>query len=62
MAFYRFILALLENREITIFEDGNQTRDFTFVDDIITGTELACNKGYEWPHIIILAVAAEFCE
>ena len=45
MAFYRFILALLENREITIFEDGNQTRDFTFVDDIVTGTELAATKG-----------------
>ena len=45
MAFYRFILALFENREITIFEDGNQTRDFTFVDDIITGTELAATKG-----------------
>ena len=60
MAFYRFILALLENREITIFEDGNQTRDFTFVNDIITGTELAATKGIEWPHIIILAEAAEF--
>ncbi|HSE39922.1 MAG TPA: NAD-dependent epimerase/dehydratase family protein [Acidobacteriota bacterium] len=47
MAFYRFILALLEDRSITIFEDGNQTRDFTFIDDIVTGTELAAMKGVD---------------
>lgn len=47
MGFYRFFLALLENREITIFEDGNQTRDFTYVDDIINGTILASEKGIE---------------
>jgi UDP-glucose 4-epimerase len=45
MAFYRFLLASLEDREITIFEDGNQTRDFTYIEDIITGTELAATKG-----------------
>jgi nucleoside-diphosphate-sugar epimerase len=47
MAFYKFILALLENRALTIFEDGNQTRDFTFVDDIVAGTELASQNGIE---------------
>ncbi len=47
MAFYKFILALLENRALTIFEDGNQTRDFTFVDDIVAGTELASLHGIE---------------
>ena len=51
MAFYRFILALLENREITIFEDGNQTRDFTFVDDIVTGTELAATTWNRRTHL-----------
>jgi len=45
MAFYRFILALLEDREITIFDDGNQTRDFTYIDDIIDGTIAAAEKG-----------------
>jgi UDP-glucose 4-epimerase len=45
MAFYRFLLALFEDRAITIFEDGKQTRDFTFIDDIVTGTELASEKG-----------------
>lgn len=45
MGFYRFLLALLENRKITIFEDGNQTRDFTYIDDIINGTLLAGDRG-----------------
>ena len=45
MAFYRFILAGLEGRKITVFEDGQQTRDFTYVDDIVRGTILASEKG-----------------
>jgi UDP-glucose 4-epimerase len=47
MAFYRFLLAQLEGRTITIFEDGNQTRDFTYIQDIVTGTLLASQKGKE---------------
>ena len=45
MAFYKFLLALLEDRTVTIFEDGNQTRDFTYIDDIVNGTCLALEKG-----------------
>jgi UDP-glucose 4-epimerase len=45
MGFYKFLLAFLEDRPITIFEDGNQTRDFTFIDDIINGTLSAAEKG-----------------
>lgn len=45
MAFYRFLLAVLEKRPITIFEDGNQTRDFTYIEDIVRGTLLAAEKG-----------------
>ncbi len=47
MAFYRFLLAQLEGRTITIFEDGNQTRDFTYIQDIVHGTFLASQKGKE---------------
>ncbi|PWT90135.1 MAG: UDP-glucose 4-epimerase [Acidobacteria bacterium] len=46
MAFYKFLLAQLEGRSITIFEDGNQTRDFTFVYDIVTGTLAASTQGH----------------
>ncbi len=47
MGFYRFILAALEGRGITVFEDGNQTRDFTYIDDIVHGTILASERGKE---------------
>ena len=35
MAFHRFIRAVLEGREIEIHGDGEQTRDFTYVMDIV---------------------------
>jgi UDP-glucose 4-epimerase len=35
MAFNKFIRALTEGREIVMYGDGTQTRDFTFVDDIV---------------------------
>ncbi len=41
MAFHRFIQALQSGDEITIYGDGNQTRDFTFVGDIVEGTTCA---------------------
>ena len=47
MGFYKFILAALEKRPILIFEDGNQTRDFTYIDDIVNGTVLAGEKGID---------------
>src|SRR3990172_3831340 len=33
MAFHRFIRAILEGMEIPVYGDGEQTRDFTYVDD-----------------------------
>lgn len=41
MAFHKFIRALLEGREIVVYGDGTQTRDFTYVDDIVEGLVLA---------------------
>lgn len=38
MAFHKFIKNIFENKEIIIFGDGRQTRDFTYVGDIIDGT------------------------
>jgi UDP-glucose 4-epimerase len=35
MAFHRFIRAILADRPIQVFCDGEQTRDFTFVGDIV---------------------------
>ncbi len=38
MAFHRFIRALRAGRPIPVFGDGRQTRDFTFVADIVDAT------------------------
>ena len=35
MAFMQFIKAILTDREIAVYGDGSQTRDFTYIDDII---------------------------
>ncbi len=35
MAFHRFIRAILEGEELVIYGTGEQTRDFTFIDDIV---------------------------
>jgi UDP-glucose 4-epimerase len=41
MAFHRFMKALLDGETIEIYGDGKQTRDFTFVSDIVNGNVLA---------------------
>ena len=41
MAFHRFLRLLLEDRPIPIYGDGQQTRDFTFVDDVVEANLLA---------------------
>lgn len=41
MGFHRFIRAMLQGEEIEVFGDGEQTRDFTYVDDAVQGTVAA---------------------
>lgn len=38
MAFHRFILQILKGEPITVYGDGTQSRDFTFVSDCIDAT------------------------
>ena len=38
----RFIAALRANRPPTIYGDGEQTRDFTYIDNVVHGNILAC--------------------
>lgn len=45
MAFNRLIASALTNAPFTIFGDGEQTRDFTFVADAVTGTLAAVEHG-----------------
>jgi nucleoside-diphosphate-sugar epimerase len=47
MAFHRFITAILQNDEIVVYGDGEQTRDFTYVSDIAEANVLAMNHTIE---------------
>ena len=43
MALYLFTKAILENKPIKVFNNGNHRRDFTYVDDIVQGIFLSAN-------------------
>ena len=45
MAFNRFIQAALNDRPITMYGDGEQTRDFTYVADAVAATLAAGERG-----------------
>jgi nucleoside-diphosphate-sugar epimerase len=48
MSIFRFIQWITEDRPVIIYGDGNQERDFTYVEDIARGTILALQPlGYE---------------
>jgi UDP-glucose 4-epimerase len=44
MAFHRFLRAAIENDEIVLYGDGGQTRDFTYVDDVVAATVAAAER------------------
>jgi len=44
MAFHHFFHLLLEDQPIPIYGDGEQTRDFTFIDDIVEANILAAQS------------------
>jgi UDP-glucose 4-epimerase len=45
MAFARFFASALAGKPVKILGDGSQVRDFTFVDDAVTGTIAAARNG-----------------
>ena len=45
MGFHRFIRAALTGQPITLYGDGEQTRDFTYVDDIVAALVAAGERG-----------------
>jgi len=45
MAFSRAITAALAGEEFTLYGNGGQTRDFTFVEDAVAGTLAAAERG-----------------
>ena len=44
MAIHKFTQAVSEGKSITIFGDGEQTRDFTYVSDVVDGNILAAES------------------
>jgi UDP-glucuronate 4-epimerase len=47
MAMFIFTKKLLAGEPIPVFNNGNMKRDFTYIDDIITGTRTAIDKNYK---------------
>jgi nucleoside-diphosphate-sugar epimerase len=45
MAFHRFLRAMLRGEAITLYGDGHQTRDFTFVSDVVEANLAAAAWG-----------------
>ncbi len=45
MAFHKFFRAIAEDRALEIFGDGEQTRDFTYIDDIVDACLSAIRQG-----------------
>jgi nucleoside-diphosphate-sugar epimerase len=53
-----FIRALLDGRTPTIFGDGEQTRDFTYVADVVDGVLKACHAPGIAGHVLNVATGA----
>ena len=45
MAFHRFLKAIHHNEPLSLYGDGEQTRDFTFVEDAVAATIAAAERG-----------------
>jgi UDP-glucuronate 4-epimerase len=45
MAFHRFLRAARDGGTVTVYGDGQQTRDFTYVDDIVAALQAAALSG-----------------
>jgi len=56
MAAHRFIEALLSGRPLTLFGDGTQVRDFTFVEDVVDATARALFA--DVPHAAVFDIAS----
>ncbi|MDH4258202.1 MAG: NAD-dependent epimerase/dehydratase family protein [Candidatus Aminicenantes bacterium] len=45
MAFHKFFKAIVEDKEIPVYGEGGQTRDFTYIDDVIEANLASLEKG-----------------
>jgi nucleoside-diphosphate-sugar epimerase len=47
MGFHKFLISALNNKKIIVYGDGNQVRDFTYVDDIVEANIQALNSSHD---------------
>ena len=47
MAMFIFTKNIMANKKISVFNNGNMKRNFTYIDDIISGTKSAMNNNYK---------------
>jgi nucleoside-diphosphate-sugar epimerase len=55
-----FVKALLENRSPTIFGDGEHSRDFTYVENVVNANLLACEQGGTGARVFNAACGTRF--
>jgi len=48
MALFKFTKAILSGEEIEVYNKGEMSRDFTYVDDIVEGFLLSIHKKYDF--------------
>lgn len=48
MAYFKFTEAILNGKEIQVYNNGKLQRDFTYIDDIVDGVLSALNKNYQY--------------
>lgn len=53
MAYYSFMNDLIKNREITVFNEGDMLRDFTYVDDIVDGIKKFISYKKKYNHLVV---------
>ena len=53
MAYYSFLDDLKKNKKIKVFNKGNMLRDFTYVDDVVTGITSLINLNMKKNHDVI---------
>ncbi|MBA2249351.1 MAG: GDP-mannose 4,6-dehydratase [Chitinophagaceae bacterium] len=51
LAIYKFVRKILNDEEIILFGDGKSARDYTFIDDILTGVYNAMNYSIDHTNI-----------
>ncbi|OGC85661.1 MAG: Vi polysaccharide biosynthesis protein VipB/TviC [candidate division Zixibacteria bacterium RBG_16_48_11] len=56
----RFILAIVKGERPTIYGDGKQSRDFTYVDNVVKANLLACENRSSWGEVFNIACGRRF--